>query len=246
MKRRRWLILALYYPPEVGATQVTLSLLARELARREQEVEVLTALPNFPSGQVFPGYGGNLWMRELIDGLPVQRTWIHTAGRGSTRSRLLGYSSFTLTSLVAALLARRPDVLFLQAEPISLALVGLVLRALRGVPYVYHLSDLSLEAAEDLGFIKNRHLLRAAYGLEAVTMRNAWRVSTVSECFREALVARGAPGSRVVILPHCIDSELLRPQPADQALLDRFNLRGKRVFLYAGTMAFYHALDTLI
>src|SRR5262249_32360687 len=179
-------------------------------------------------------------------GLPVQRTWIHTAGRGSTRSRLLGYSSFTLTALVAALLARRPDVLFLQAEPPSLALVGLVLRASRGVPYVYHMSDLSLEAAEDLGFIKNRYFLRAAYGLVLVCMRKAWRVSTVSDCFKQAIVARGAPASRVVILPHCIDTELLRPQPPDQALLDQFNLRAKRVFLYAGTMASYHALDTLI
>ena len=53
-------ILTQYYPPEMGAPQARLSHVAAEFARRGHEVVVLTAMPNYPRGNVYPGYGGFL------------------------------------------------------------------------------------------------------------------------------------------------------------------------------------------
>src|SRR4029453_15724949 len=47
-------------------------------------------------------------------------------------------------------------------------------------------------------------------------------------------------------LPNGADTEFLRPQPPSQALFDRWQLHGKKVFLYVGPHAYYHGLDTLI
>src|SRR4029450_1045982 len=51
---------------------------------------------------------------------------------------------------------------------------------------------------------------------------------------------------QITFLPNGADTEFLKPQPPNQALLDRWRLHDKKVFLYVGTHAYYHGLDTLI
>src|SRR5215469_7059521 len=50
---KRWLILTQYYAPEIGAPQIRLRSVARELQRHGIQVTVLTALPNYPVGKIF-------------------------------------------------------------------------------------------------------------------------------------------------------------------------------------------------
>jgi hypothetical protein len=51
-------ILTQYYPPEVGAPPARLSELAARLREHGHEVVVLSAMPNYPRGRIYPGYGG--------------------------------------------------------------------------------------------------------------------------------------------------------------------------------------------
>src|SRR6266487_2153645 len=86
---RRVLILTQYYHPEPGAPQIRLRAMARELRAAGVDVQVLTGMPNYPVGRIFPHYRGRLTCREEIDGVPVRRVWLYpAAGRGSVR-RLL-------------------------------------------------------------------------------------------------------------------------------------------------------------
>ena len=49
----RVLLLTQYFPPEIGAAQTRLFELGQELSGLGWEVEVLTALPNYPTGRIF-------------------------------------------------------------------------------------------------------------------------------------------------------------------------------------------------
>src|SRR5579875_217234 len=111
---QRWLILTQYYPPEPGAPQVRLAALARELTRHGCSVEVLTALPNYPHGRIAQGYRGRALVREVREAIPIERLWLYPAAGRKPLSRLLCYSSFTLTAM-ARILAYRPDVIFVEA-----------------------------------------------------------------------------------------------------------------------------------
>ena len=127
----RWLILTQYYPPEVGAPQIRLASLANELQRYGIEAVVQTAMPNYPAGEVFPGYAGRLSMREAVDGIPVRRTWVYAATGKSAFVRLANYLSFTATSLLSTMTGPRPDVLFVESQPLSLGLVAILMKWLR-------------------------------------------------------------------------------------------------------------------
>src|SRR5262245_45126394 len=110
---RRWLILTQYYPPEPGAPQIRLSALVKELRRYGCTVEVLTAMPNYPAGEIAREYRGRLAVREIWDGTPVERLWLYAATGRKPISRLLCYLTFTLGAM-ARIPAYRPDVVFVE------------------------------------------------------------------------------------------------------------------------------------
>jgi colanic acid biosynthesis glycosyl transferase WcaI len=242
----RWLILTQYYPPEIGAPQIRLHAMAQELCRHGIAAEVLTAMPNYPAGKLFPGYSGRLRMHEEIDGIPIKRVWIYAGTGKSARIRLANYLSFTMTALVTVLFGSRPDLLFVESQPLSLGFVAILMKWLRGVPYIYNVPDLQVDVARQLGFMRNNAFLWLAWNLENFFLRHSWKISTVTHHFIEHFQSRGLPREQITFLPNGADVAFLRPQQSSRELLDRWNLHNKKVFLYVGTHAYYHGLDTLI
>ncbi len=242
----RWLILSQYYPPEIGAPQIRLRSVVRELRRHGIDVEVLTALPNYPIGKVFPGYSGRWKVNETIDNVPVTRTWIYAGTGKSAPIRLANYLSFTLTALIAALSGPRPDLMFVESQPLSLGVVAVLMKWLRKVPYIYNVPDLQVDVAREMGFMKNRSLLKLASQLENAFLRRAWKVSTVTHQFIQHFRQRGLSEAQITFLPNGADTDFLKPRRASQELLNRWGVHGKKVFLYVGTHAYYHGLETLI
>jgi len=243
---QRWLVLTQYYAPEIGAPQIRLRSLVRELRRHGKDVSVLTAMPNYPAGRVFDHYRGRYFCRETIDGVDVKRTWVYAATGKAFGARFLNYCSFTMTALAVALLGPRPDVLFVEAQPLPLGIVALLMKYLRRVPYIYNVPDLQVDVARELGFVHKGSLLRLAARLESLLLKHAWNVSTVTHRFMKHFEARGVPASRITFLPNGADTDLLQPREPDPEYLSEWRLHDKKTFVYAGTHAYYHGLDTLI
>ena len=120
----RLTILTQYYPPETGAPQRRLSHLAGHFVRAGHSVTVLTAMPNYPKGKVFPGYGG-LVHREQLDGVKVIRTSIYPTQKTGFLPRLANYFSFVISSsAVGSLLMPQSDYIFVESPPLFLGLSG--------------------------------------------------------------------------------------------------------------------------
>src|SRR5712691_10675620 len=214
-------MLTQYYPPEIGAPQIRLRSVAHMLRRHGIAVEVLTAMPNYPAGKIFPGYAGRWHMREEIDGIAVRRTWVYAGTGKSAAIRLANYFSFTCTALLATLTGPRPDVLFVESQPLSLGLVAILMKWLRGVPYIYNVPDLQIDVARQLNFVRNDRFLRLAWNLENSFLRQSWKVSTVTHRFIEHFQSRGLPREQITFLPNGSDTLFLRPVAPCQELLDR-------------------------
>src|ERR1051326_7477915 len=195
---RKWLIVSQYYHPEPGAPQIRLGALTKELRRRGCEVEVLTALPNYPVGKIHPDYQGRCFQTEMIDGVRVHRQWLYPAAGRRSLSRLLCYGTFSLGALMRAPLLSKPDVVFIEAQPITVALAGLLCKLLRGVPFIYNTPDLQVEIAGEASWLSMSSLVKAAGHLEGFLMKRAFCVSTVTDAFVEHFsAARNIPKSHI-------------------------------------------------
>jgi glycosyltransferase involved in cell wall biosynthesis len=243
----RWVIVTQYYPPEPGAPQIRLQRLGTYLKRAGIDVRVVTGMPNYPTGIIHEGYRGKLSCTETIDGTEVHRVWLYPAiGRKFFR-RIANYLSFTFTATFYLLFFMpKIDVLFVESQPISLGLAGLLMKWLRGVPYVYNIPDLQTDSAKQLGFLGARLLLYIAVAMENLFMRQSWTVSTVTNRFIDYYVKRGMPRRKLTFLPNGADTTFLKPLPYDQAYAEHLGVSGKKVFTYAGTHAYYHGLEVLI
>src|SRR5205807_9750314 len=164
-RRVRFLILTQYFPPEHGAPQVRLAAFARELRRLGHEVEVATAMPNYPTGEIFDGYRKAFYLREDWEGVPVHRVWLY-ASMGAGFKRLVNYGSFTATSLLALWRARRPDYLFVESPPLFLSLPAILAATVWRVPVIFNVADLWPDSVRELGIMKDGPILRAAERLE--------------------------------------------------------------------------------
>ena len=207
----RFLILTQFYPPEVGAAQSRLSSFARELRAGGHDVEVVTALANYPMGRLRREDRGRLRRRETIDGIPVTRVWLYPAS-GAGMRRLISYLSFTVTGLIGAQLVRRPDVVFVESPPLFLGLAGWIVAKRFRAAMVLNVSDLWPDSVRDLGLLRRGPWLSLAEKLETFLYRRATAVTAVTEGIRRRLTHdKGVLPERVLFLPNGVDTEIFRP-----------------------------------
>src|SRR5688500_6676054 len=102
----------------MGAPQARLSELAEALVDRGWDVEVLTALPNYPTGRVAPGYAPFRTAVETVGRIRTVRVPLYASKHGFAR-RMATYLSFAGSAAVhGPRLCTRPDVLFVESPPI--------------------------------------------------------------------------------------------------------------------------------
>lgn len=170
----RVLFITQYFPPEVGAAQNRLSDLAKRLASLGHGVTVLTAMPNYPRGEVFVEYRGKLVVEEQQGLLRVVRTWIYATKSKSFVCRLANYFSFVFTSFLGAITKVKPqDIVVVESPPLFLGISGVIVSWLWRSKLVFNVSDLWPKSAVDLKILNNRTLIRLSTLLEEFIYRRA-------------------------------------------------------------------------
>ena len=239
----RFVFLTQYFPPEIGAPQVRLAAMTRELVRLGHEVEVVTAMPNHPEGRIFRDYRGSLYRRERSNGMTLHRVWLY-ASTGSGLRRMLNYASFTVTSLWGLFKAKKPDFLFVESPPLFLSFPAALAARIWKRPIIFNVADIWPDAAEQLGVLTNRRLIRVLEWLEGWSYATAKYVTTVTDVFAETLRSKkGVKPDKLLSLPNGVDTELFRRLPPDRALAESLGVSDKKVLLYAGTHGYAHAVE---
>ncbi len=242
----RFLFLTQYFPPEIGGPQTRLQSMAAELVRSGNEVEVVTALPNYPHGQLFEGYKGRFYLCEERNGIRVHRVWLYPAMGGGI-GRILNYLSFTITSLYGLFRARRADYLLVESPPLTMSIPAYITKLIRGTPFVFNVADLWPDAIVENGFIKEGIALNLLLALESWSYRRATYVNAVTDGIRRALIEeKGLPPEKILYLPNGADTIRYKPRNPDMDLKKSLGLDGKKIILWAGTQGYAHGLEYVL
>jgi glycosyltransferase involved in cell wall biosynthesis len=220
------LVLTQYYPPEVGAPQTRLSAMARALLDLGHRVEVLTGMPNYPVGRIFPGYRGRAMMREILDGVSVRRSWLFPA-MGAGVGRLASYASFSATSVLGLVGAAKPSVVFVESPPLTLVVPAAGAARAWSVPLIVNVADLWPATPVELGLMSD--------------------VTAVTQGIGQELRERGVDSDRSAFLPNGVDTDRFGPHLKSE---DRVAAAGldptKPLALYVGTIGYVHGLDVVL
>jgi glycosyltransferase involved in cell wall biosynthesis len=240
------LILTQYYPPEMGAPQVRLSELASRLRGRGWEVEVLTALPNYPQGRILDGYPKLRPKVEEVSGVRTVRVPL-LPSKGGFVARLVCYLSFVASAaLLGPRLCQRPDLLLVESPPLFLGWAGRWLSWRFGAPYVLNVSDLWPESAIRLGVVARGSLAaRLAERLERSLYRHAAGLAGQSSEIVDHLAER-APGVPVELVTNGVDPDRFGPHRKTPEAAELLGNESGPVFLYAGLLGHAQGLDRVL
>jgi colanic acid biosynthesis glycosyl transferase WcaI len=236
----RILILSQWFDPEGCLKGMPF---ARELVRRGHEVEVLTGFPNFPGGKVYPGYRVRMWQRELMDGIPVLRVPLYPSHDRSAVRRTANYGSFALSATIGSLFVKRPDVIYVYHPPATIGLPAAVARIFHRVPVVYDIQDLWPDTVTATGMVNSKTVMALLSKWCEFVYQQSDRLVVLSPGFKEALIRRGVPASKIdIIYNWCDEVSILSDscQPVQLSGASEFNI------VFAGMMGLAQALDAVL
>lgn len=214
--------------------------------------EVLTGIPNYPTGRVATGYRAHCSVRERIGGMTVHRVPLYPSHDASVTRRVANYGSFAASATLAGRhILSRCDVTVAYGSPITAALPSMLARRTSEVPYVLLVQDLWPDSVFATGYLTGGITRRAAAAwlnhFVSAAYRGAEHIVVISPGMRRVLIERGVPPAKVSVVYNWSDDRQLQPVAPTGALRRRLGLADSdRILLYAGNHGSAQGLDAWI
>jgi colanic acid biosynthesis glycosyl transferase WcaI len=241
------------YAPEPTGIPYFNTLMAEWLARTTGwTVTVHTGIPHYPWWRVPDAYAHKDFRDgradELRNGVHVERVAHYVPQApvtGAKRMRL--DASYVWAVFRRSLRARvRPDVVMIISPPFLGGLLGLFLSWRWRVPVVYHVQDLQIDAALDLGMI-GRPLARVLMAIERVIINNVDLLTTVSDGMSHRIAQKTAGRRTPISFPNWADVESMRTHQGVNRFREEWGVKeGEVIILYSGNLGRKQGLEILI
>jgi colanic acid biosynthesis glycosyl transferase WcaI len=213
------------------------------------DVRVITGFPMAPQWKVWDGYRRRLVMREVINDVPVLRTYLYVPRKPSRAiKRILFDTSFAVSSLIGGLFISRVDAILVVSPPLQLGVTGWLLGLRHRTRVMLHLQDLVPDAAITVGIMNPRgRAVRLAWALERFVYRRVDRISVICDGFRRNLLGKNVAPGKIRLLPNYIDPALIWPSERVNGFRHRFGI-GPEAFvaMYSGSIAMKQGLQTFV
>jgi glycosyltransferase involved in cell wall biosynthesis len=244
------LVLSQHYWPE----SFRINEVAQSLLQAGCEICALTGQPNYPDGEIFPGYRALAWGEQRHpSGYTIYRVPLVPRGTSGARRLVLNYLSFIASGCLLApwlLRHRRLDVVFVYGtSPILQGIVGMVLKRTHRAKLVTWVQDQWPQSLEATGYVRNRHALSAVRAVVRWIYKHNDLLLTQSPAFLTPV--RALAGATPVEV-HPNPGELAFEQaPPAQAMGDAganaLHLRADCFnVVFAGNLGQAQALDTIL
>lgn len=240
----RILLLTQWYSPEPN---VRIESLARGLLERGHQVTVITGFPNYPYGNIYPGYRQRLWRREFQAGVEIIRLPLYPDHSLSAVRRTLTYLSFAFSAfLLGPLFSGKADVMWVYHPPLTIGIPALWLSLVHRIPFVYEIQDMWPETVVASGMLNTGLPIRMLSQFARFVYRRANAITVISKGFMANLEAKGVTADKITVIPNWVDVTTYRPVERDTKFGEIHRLTGRFNVIFAGAMGPAQGLNTVI
>ena len=148
------LIITSYFPPETGAASNRIFHLADGLQQRGFKVSVITPLPNYPKGKIFPEYKGKFKHTSIENDITIHRLWIYASNSKNKLLRLFAMLSYSFSLIWFYTFNKIPKTVIVQSPPLLVAFTSMLFLKRKGRNLILNVSDLWPIAGLELGAFK--------------------------------------------------------------------------------------------
>jgi colanic acid biosynthesis glycosyl transferase WcaI len=250
MKPKRFLVIGYNCLPEQTGIGRYNGEMVEWLAEQGHQVTVVTGFPYYPQWRIQAPYTGRWYKKEQMhEGrLRLIRCPLYVPQKPTGKRRLLQDASFFFTAfwaVVGLIFTRQFDTILCVAPPFHIGALGRLYRWFRGGECWYHIQDLQIDMARDMGLLKSKPLIRGLFGAEKYLLRKADRVSTISPGMQARVHERtNAP---VIMFPNWVDLQSFQPLANRSSLKSRWGIDpDKKWVLYSGAIGEKQGLESIL
>ncbi|MCR4883606.1 MAG: glycosyltransferase family 4 protein [Clostridiales bacterium] len=249
--KKKLLVYAHYYPPDVASTGQLLQDLAEGMSS-VFDVTVICTVPSY-TGKIDEAYRDRRFYREELGGVHVLRVPVPEFSKSDRKSRIRNLLTYYFKARRATKITGRQDyVLAISQPPIMGGMLGVYGKKQLGARLIYCIQDFNPEQIMATGYINLKPALKAAMWLDMRSCRKADLIITVGRDLCETLEKRfmGKAVPKYIMINNWIDEKTICPLPADDPGVSKFRneygLDGRFIFMYSGNIGLYYDLDGLI
>ena len=162
--------------------------------------------------------------------------------------RMLSDFSFFLSAsiqLLGLLFQKKFDFIFAVAPSFQLGLLGVFYKNIRRSKLIYHIQDLQIEMAHELGMIKSTAVVHILLRIERFILKRCDYISTISEPMIQRVAKKVE--TEVILFPNWADNALFYPLDNKAALKSNFGyLAEQQVVLYSGAIGEKQGLEAIL
>jgi len=237
------------FSPELTGTGKYNGELIRWLTDKGHSCEVITAMPFYPEWKIKDEYKGRGWFKELKDGITVYRVPLYIPSNVTGRTRIIHELSFGFNSLWFWLRCffRRYDIVIGVCPPLQIAIFPYLYSKIHKKPFLFHVQDLQVDAAQKLNLINNKRLIKVLESVERYLLKNATFVSSISEGMKNNILNKGVRESQYIMLKNWVNTDFLKPIPKDITYKKSLGIDERAsIILYSGNLGEKQGLEVLI
>ena len=150
------LVLAQYFPPDMGGASTRASNVVKGLLSKNCEVTVVAAFPHYPHGKVPREYRRKAVVSEKFWDAQVLRVWIPALPHSSIVNRIILHTCFVVSSLFALPFVGRVDVVWAANPNLFSFFSAVVFGFVRRGSIVRNVDDLWPEVFYELGLVRSK------------------------------------------------------------------------------------------
>ena len=248
MKKRVLVISQCFYPEQFRINDIT-----EQWGKRGYDITVVTAIPNYPQGKFYDGYGITKNRIENYKGMKIIRLPI--IPRGNNPIMLcLNYLSFIISGFFWSKFTKLDvDYVFnFETSPITQSLLGVWYSKRKKKPYYLYIQDLWPENVESVAGVKNKFILNLIGKMVDYIYSNSTKVLATSQSMIEAIKSRNVPQSKLEYFPQYAEEFY---KPIDEKMVENKikntiyskDIHGKENFnlIFTGNIGYAQGLDIL-
>jgi colanic acid biosynthesis glycosyl transferase WcaI len=218
------------------------------LKERGHDMTVLTGVPNYPRGTIFPGYGILSPATETYQGVAVCRVPLCPRGTGQGWRLAVNYFSFALSASVFGPLRLRgafDAIVVYEPSPITVGIPAIVVKWLKGAPILFWVQDLWPESLSATGAVKSKWMLNSVANLVRFIYDRCDRVLVQSKAFTAPIENLGTSAEKILYFPNSAE-DLYRPMQLALDAPERETMpQGFRV-MFAGNIGAAQDFETIL
>ena len=235
-----------YFWPE----QFIVNDLVRHLEAQGHYVRVLTGKPNYPEGEIYPGYSESLVQSEKYSkNIEINRAPLRPRKSGKL-NLLKNYFSFVFNGLryfpEFVKNSEFDAIIVFANSPITAAIPAILLKWKLKSHLAIWIQDLWPESLSATGYVQNKLILKIVGVLVKVIYYFADTLLVQSKAFFDP-VSKYAPAKKIVYYPNSVDPSALESADAEKIPENILNvLETNFCFVFAGNIGSAQSVETIV